>query len=345
MSKPKYLRKKTAKGKTYWYFDTGQKTPTGSPILTPLPSPKSSGFGGAYARAQAARTSRKGKQGILTFDGLIRIFEKSPEFHALAEASKRSYSHYLAKANSLIRDRAGDSPPARAIERGDVIKLRDTLSDTPGAASQTVRAIGALYAWALENERVKHNPADKVKKFKGKEHEPWPQELVEEALADPQIGLAVGLFYFTGQRINEVVRMSWRDIVSGHMEVFNQKGQRHIRVAILPELAEMLEAAPKTAVTILTNANGQPWTQSGLRQKLQDWASQRGHRVVPHGLRKNAVNSLFEAGCTAAEVSGITDQSLKMLEHYSKRVNKLSLGQAAVVKFDAARRARNKAGK
>lgn len=342
MKPPKYLRKKRAKGRDYYYFDTGTKTEAGSPILTPLPNPKAPDFGDCYARAKAARTQRRNKQGILTLDGLIRLYQKSPEWAALSEASKRSYERYLGRASRLMRDKRGDSVPARKIERQDVRALRDALADTPGAASQAVRAVGALFAWAVENEKVKDNPAKGVKKFKGKEHQPWPEELVEEALADPQVGMAVALFYFTGQRINEVVRMGWGAIDGDHMKVFVQKTQSHIRVAILPELMEMLKAQPKDSVAILTNANGQPWTQSGLRQKLQAWAKERGHHVVPHGLRKNAVDSLFEAGCTAAEVSGITDQSIQMLEHYAKGRNKLTLGRAAVVKLDAARKARNK---
>jgi hypothetical protein len=44
-----------------------------------------------------------------------------------------------------------------------------------------------------------------------------------------------------------------------------------------------------------------------------------------------------------AEVSGITDQSIQMIEHYAKGVNKLPLGRAAVIKLDAARRAKNNA--
>lgn len=343
MKTPKYLRKKSAKGRDYYYFDTGTKDERGKAILTPLPSPKSPEFGDCYARAKAARTQRRNKQGILTLDGLIRMYQRSPEWSALSESSKRSYSLYLKRANSLMRDKRGDSVPARGIERQDVRALRDKLADTPGAANQAIRALGALFAWAVENEKVKDNPAHGVKTFKAKPHEPWPEELIEEALSDPQIGMAVALFYFTGQRINEVVKMSWGAIDGDHMKVFVQKTQSHIRVAILPELMEMLKAQPKDSVAILTNANGQPWTQGGLRTKLQAWAAERGHHVVPHGLRKNAVDSLFEAGCTAAEVSGITDQSLQMLEHYAKGRNKLNLGRAAVVKFDAHRKARNKA--
>lgn len=343
--KPKYLRRKRAKGRDYYYFDTGAKTDTGQPILTPLPNPKAPDFGDCYARARAARTQRRNKQGVLTLDGLIRLYQRSPEWAALSEASKRSYTRYLERANKLMRNKLGESPPVKLVERRDIRAVRDALADTPGAASQTVRAVGALFAWAVENEKAKDNPAKGIKKFKAAPHEKWPEDLLEDALADPQIGMPTALLYFTGQRIDDVVRMSWGDIRGDYMLVNQAKKDSQIRVAISPELAGMLKAQEKTSVAILTNANGQPWTQSGLRQKLQAWAKERGHHVVPHGLRKNAVDSLLEAGCTIAEVSGITDQSFKMVEHYAKDRDKLALGRAAVVKFDAARRAKNKAGK
>lgn len=342
MTKLPYLRTKKAKGRTYYYFDLGAGE-HGERILSRLPDIRDPRFGGCYARAAATRTNRRTMQGTLTLDGLIRSYERSPEFRALAQSSQTSYTRYLAKASSLIRARNDESPPAKLIERRDILKMRDALADTPGAASQAVRAMGALFAWALDNEKVKANPATEIKKFPAKPHAAWPQALVEEALADPQVGMPVALLYFTGQRINEVVRMSWADLSDGFMRVFVQKTKQRMDVAILPELADMLEKTAKRAPTILTNANARPWTQSGLRQKLQVWAEERGHKVVPHGLRKNAVNSLLEAGCTAAEVSGITGHSIGMIEHYSKGVNRKHLGSAAVVKFDAARKARNKA--
>jgi integrase len=339
MTKLPYLRPKRAKGRTYYYFDAG-KDDSGATVLTKLPDIKDPRFGDCYARAKAERTRKENRQGILTLDGLIRSFEKSPEFHALKEASKRSYTRYLKRANALMRTRSGESVPAKQIEREDVVALRDALADTPGAASQAVRAVSALFAWAVENSKLKDNPAARIRKFKAAPHEPWPDGLLESALADPQVGDPVALLYFTGQRIDDVVAMRWDDIRGDHMLVNVKKKDKQIRVAILPELAERIKGMERKAVTILANSNGQPWTQGGLRQKLQAWAKERGHKVVPHGLRKNAVNALFEAGCTAAEVSGITDQSIGMLEHYAKGVNKLTLGRAAVVKMDAARKLR-----
>lgn len=342
MTKLPYLRKKSAKGRDYYYFDAG-KGDDGRRLLTSLPDIRDPRFGDCYARAKAERTRAKNRQGVLTLDGLIRSYEKSPEFRNLSEASKTSYSRYLGRASQLLRSRSGESAPVKQIDRGDIVAVRDKLSDTPGAANQTMAALGALYAWAIDNEKVRDNPTEKIKRFKARPHDPWPEPLLEEALADPQVGMPVALLYFTGQRIDDVVSMTWANIKGDHMLVNQQKKDTQIRVAILPELADRLNRLEKPATTILTNANRRPWTQGGLRQKLQAWAKERGHHIVPHGLRKNAVISLLEAGCTVAEVQGITDQTLQLIQHYAQKVNKLHLGRAAVVKLDAARKARNKA--
>src|SRR4249919_930449 len=131
MKLPRYVRPKTAKGRTYYYFDAGKRQDGGRELIK-LPDIRDPRFGGALARAQATRTNRQNKQGTLTFDGLIRLYEKSPEFHKRADSTKRSYTRYLTKANTLLRTARGDSPPARKIEKSDIIDLRDQLSDTKG---------------------------------------------------------------------------------------------------------------------------------------------------------------------------------------------------------------------
>jgi site-specific recombinase XerC len=84
----------------------------------------------------------------------------------------------------------------------------------------------------------------------------------------------------------------------------------------------------------LVNEHGKPLTESGLRQRIQKWAKDRGYQVVPHGLRKNAVNALLEASCSVAEVASITGQSLQMIEHYAKERDGEHLSRAAILKFE-----------
>ena len=55
---------------------------------------------------------------------------------------------------------------------------------------------------------------------------------------------------------------------------------------------------------------------------------------VFHGLRKNAVNMLLEAGCTEAEVSAIVEMSEQMVRHYARDVNKRRLARSAMRKLE-----------
>jgi hypothetical protein len=51
-------------------------------------------------------------------------------------------------------------------------------------------------------------------------------------------------------------------------------------------------------------------------------------------LPKNAVDALLEAGCTAAQVSSITGQSLQMVEHYAAKRNTRKIAKDAMAKWD-----------
>lgn len=338
MSDLRYLRRKQAKGKTYWYFDTGQRDVKGKPILTRLPDKRDLAFGGAYARALAARTARGNviAKGAVDLDELIRRYERSPQFRKKAENTKRSYSRYLQVANRMIRSKSGGSPVAASLQAPHVAELRDKLADTPGAANQTIRALSAMFVWAVKPEQgyAKSNPCANITLFEGGEHEPWADELVEAALLDPDVQREVGVLYFTGQRIGDAVRMKPTDIERGQVKVYAQKTKSWLWIDLAADLKVILGTVRKDTLALLTNARGQPYTASGLRQKLQKWAADRGHKIVPHGLRKNAVNTLLVAGCTVAEVSAITDHSLAMVEHYAKGRNKARIGRGAIIKLD-----------
>lgn len=63
------------------------------------------------------------------------------------------------------------------------------------------------------------------------------------------------------------------------------------------------------------------------------WFKDQG--FVFHGLRKNAVVNLLEAGCTSDEVKAITGHiSTSMIDHYGKGVNQRKQAQAAIAKLE-----------
>lgn len=337
-----HVHRKVAKGHAYYYFDTGAKV-DGRPVLARLPDIRDPIFAEAYQLAVAARKKRRGIEGGKTFDWLLRLFERSPEFKRLAKNSQKSYTRHLAYASAAFRDADGNSWPLGVVEADDVLLLRDHHAETPGTANAIVRAVSALYSWAKKPGRryVAENPANGIDLLDGGEHQPWPDWLLEEALADAKVRSIVGLFYFTGQRIGDVIRMQWTDVADGMIEVRQEKTDTLLSIPVHAELAAMLKDMPRKGFTILSPGNGKAWSPGGLRSMLQAWAKERGQKVVPHGLRKNAVNGLLEAGCSEAEAAAITGQSLKMVAHYAKQRNQKRLGKAAILKFEAARQKRN----
>jgi hypothetical protein len=100
--------------------------------------------------------------------------------------------------------------------------------------------------------------------------------------------------------------------------------------------------------------DGVPWTQAGFETAWQrqitvkagDDASAeeresaaamkrlREHRIVFHGLRKNAVILLLEVGCTEDEVGAIVGMSPAMVRHYAKEVRWHHLAINAMKKLE-----------
>ncbi len=71
-----------------------------------------------------------------------------------------------------------------------------------------------------------------------------------------------------------------------------------------------------------------------MRHLLQTWAQEKfGLHVVPHGLRKNAVNTMLEREMSVAQVCSITGQSLKTVEHYAKKRNQAKLARGTMQRW------------
>lgn len=329
---PKHVRKKVAKGRTYYYFDTGQRE-HGKPILKRLPDIRDPDFGRMLSAAQSGRTRRGNVKGVLTIARLADLYEKSPDFRNLADATRRSYELNLDKA----RKRLGIAP-ADELKPSDVRIVVDEMADQTGAANQFVRVLGSLYAWGRKRGHVTAEPVKGVALFAQDPHEPWPEWLLNEALNDEAVRLPVALLYYTAQRIGDVCRMRWSDVREGVITVKQEKTGKTLAIPFHAELAKLLAVAPKEGLTILAR-DGQPVRYGYLLGKLQAWAKQRGVHVVPHGLRKNAVIALLEVGCSVAETSAISGQTLGLVEHYAKQRDQAKLASAAILRWE------NKAGK
>lgn len=325
-----YIKTVRARGNVYFYFDTGRDV-RGKRVFKRLPDKSDKNFGAVYAGHLAARERRNNVAESPTVKVASNAYQRDPKYRNRAQSTQITYLTYL----RILEEEMGDAPVAE-VKRGDVRHMLDKMADRPGAANMLAMVARTVFGYALEREWIDTNPAQGIAAFEqGDEtHEPWPEALVTEALSDPDVRLPVALLYFTAQRIGDVCKMRWSDVRDGFIEVKQQKTGKELDIRLHSDLAAILAQTPHTAMTILQGPKGRPMRTPTLRGHLQAWAKERGYAVVPHGLRKNAVNALLEAGCSTGETSAISGQSLAMVERYARRRNNRKMGDAAILKWE-----------
>lgn len=317
-----------SKGRWYSYFNTGQKTADGQPIRKRLPDWGTPQFWDSYAAFKAAKTKREAPG--YTVASLVDEYRKSPTFSKLAGSTQKNYANQLQK----VVDVWGKFPVNELTPK----HIRMALEGEgwgAGTRNMVVAVIGVIYKWGRRNERAVINPVQDIERAELGEHDPWPEHILEAALKadDDLTRLAVHLLYFTGQRIGDVCKLRWTDIRDDHIWVRQTKTGKEVEPPLTAELQAELARHPKSMGPIITGIN-----EMGLRRRLQRYTRALGVETVPHGLRKNAVNALLEAGCTIAEVAAITGQTHQIVEKYAAKVNRRRLGKAAIVKLEAHRK-------
>lgn len=316
-------------GKAYLYFNTGMKNERGNVIYTRLPDPKDHKFAASYAAAKGALTRRKNKTKERRIIDLVEAYQRSPKFTNRAESTRKLYSIYLRKFVEM----AGNAP-VTGIERRDIRAFLDKMGST-SVQQAALKVVRVLFVFAARNDWRDSDPTLHIEiDHESTPHKAWPDALLQEALQDPAIALPVALLYYTGQRIGDVVAMRWSDIRGDEISVVQDKTSLALTIALHRDLAALLAKEERGLTTILRKDNWEAFSEDGIRQRLQKWAKARGHKVVPHGLRKNAVNTLLEVGCTVAEVSSITGQSLQMVEHYARERDNRLLAKRAMTRWE-----------
>lgn len=327
----KYVHRR---GRTYAYFNTGLKR-DGKPIYSALPNPASPSFFASYAAKKAAR-ERRGKQSY-TVNSACDGYEASSDFIKKKPSTQKLYAYAL----RFIRDSLGKFP-INDVRRYHVQAVLDKGLPSPSAHNIFLAVLGLVYRHARREGKTELYPAKDFDKVKGGSHEAWPEPVVEAALASDhdRTRLATHLLFFTGQRIGDVCKMRWSDIRDGEVYVVQQKTGKKLWIPMLAELRQELERTPKQGITILTREGGLPMGPQVIRRELKAHGAAMGVEVVPHGLRKNAVISLLEAGCSVAETAAITGQTYRIVERYAAQIDQRRMGRAAILKLETKRKDR-----
>lgn len=270
-----------------------------------------------------------------TINDLIYAWERSPEWRDYSPATQSHHSLYLRPLGSAI---GGIS--IHRVDRRAIIDIRNVIAETRGngAAAAFAKVAATLFSWAVENGRLQHSPAARMRRLKGGELPAWSDADVSLALGNlpEHLRRPVVLALYTGQRRGDLIRLTWADYDGAKIRLVQQKTGAKLAIPCHPALRDELSQWQRGIgkAPILTNAKGKPWvpnnltTQMGLAlAAIPGFPS--GKNI--HGLRKLAAANLAHAGCSTREIMAITGHTtLAMAELYTRSVEQERLADAAM---------------
>lgn len=321
-----HVNKITAKGRVYYYHRiTGERLPD-DPEKRAL----------RVLEINAERPEPSVRAGTMAH--LIYAYRSSPKFLKRAPRTKKDYARHLA----FYEEHYGHTM-VRACNLAQVEKIQAMGIATPRTTDYRIQVLSILLGYAQKRRDTFRlpkdwtNPCVDVEPLYQREegYKPWPDNVIQFALEEayPELRWAIAFGLCLGQRGQDDIRMLWSKYDGELIAVRQQKTGTELWIPVPDFLREIIKTIPRRAAVILTTRTGRPWTPNNLQHEISKLLATVGfYGYSRHGLRKNAVNELLEAGCTQDEVSSITGQTPQTIAHYARRVNKKLLARSAMAK-------------
>lgn len=276
---------------------------------------------------------------------VIELWRQSDAWAALTRTTQQSYARYIL----LIETWCGRSQP-EAVTRKAIKSWQRALTQERGPvmASAILRVLSVVMSFALDEDRIKIHPAQRLKlKRGGGDEEPWLREEIAAFCAmalergRPSMRLAALLMAGLGQRQGDVRRLarSRYDKTAGVFDITQSKRGRRVLVPVIPELREAIDAAPMTSpVLVVSEITGRPYTPQDFRYQFRRIADAVGlpKERKSMTLRHTMGTMLGEAGCTESEVISILGNLPEVArKHYIRPSS--AMAERAMAKFTANR--------
>jgi integrase len=229
----------------------------------------------------------------------------------------------------------------------------------PFAARNMQKALRHLMAYATRIGMIKDDPTQfklpRVKKTGG--FHSWEDAEISTFRAKYKVGtmarLAAELALHAGPRCGDISKLGRQHLVHDpdpdglwtHIIVWRQgkTGGDPLRIPVLKQLQEAIDATPSHGMTFLTNTLDRPFSAKTLSMWFSQAARDAGLRKCTlHGLRKATGRVLAEAGCSASMIQAVLGHAnLATAEIYVRAANKGLLAKDAMRQLSK----ENKAGK
>lgn len=300
-------------GKVYYYYDAGGKPRKEIPL--------GSDYGLAimeYARLEKDRTADNLRDQVLTFRYVATQYMVDV-VPTKAASTQKDNIRELKNLMSFF-----DDPPAplNSIEPQHVRQYLRWRKSAPVRANREKALLSAIWNYAREmGYTALANPCAGVKGNKETGRDVYIEDELFHAVyqvADQGLRDAMDLFYLTGQRVDDTVRMDERDIRNGEIQITQAKTGAKRRITVEGELATVIDrimtrkASFKVRSTrLIVTDQGMPMTRSMLRSRFDTAREKAGVEKALFQMR----DLRAKAGTDKAESSGDIMQARDQLGH------------------------------
>ncbi|MDF3606515.1 tyrosine-type recombinase/integrase [Paracoccus sp. DMF-8] len=235
------------------------------------------------------------------------------------------------------------------IPQTQLILLRDMKASTPGAADNFIKAVRAMFTWAVDRNLAKANPATGIKKInEGTGARAWTVADLEAYRKRHPFGsmahLALTLFMFTACRIGDVVTLGRQhEVKRANGSVWlgwqpEKRGSKKVVIPILPPLLKAVRAQSVIGRTYLLREDGKPFaSKNSFGNKFSTWMDQAGLvGLSAHGIRKAAGELLALHGASQYHIMAVHGHaSAKTSEIYTEGADRARLAEQAMQMLSA----------
>jgi integrase/recombinase XerD len=311
--------------------------------------PGTAEFMAAYQLALDGVTRQPRQSGRGSFGFVCRAYFASKVFKRLDPGTQSWRRNELEK----ICEKHGDKPIAM-MKPEHIRALRDE-KDTPDASNQRLKALRALFKWAVEYGEASNNPTllvQRVAKAKTGGHHTWTPAEVKQFEDRHPIGskarLAMALMLYTTSRREDatrfgpqhvrvvMARVGDREVPLKRIVYTQAKNEHrnpvHLDIPLHPELERIIAATPSGHLTFLATSSGKPFTPAGFGNWFRDRCNEAGLKhCSSHGLRKATATVLAERGATPHMIQSLTGhRTLHEVENYTRAARQALLADDAM---------------
>lgn len=326
------VRKKLADGtyKEYWYAWKG-----GPPLAG---EPGSADFIASFH--DAVNTRKQAPAGTLF--SLLQGYQASGEFLNLRDRTRADYIQQIKK----IEAEFGDFPISALSDRrtrGEFLEWRDRLAlKSKRQADYGYTVLARVLSLSKKRGKIDVNPCESGGRLYSETRAENVWTDADEAAflkeASPELGLALIMALWTGQRQGDLLSLPWSAYDGTTIRLKQSKTGARVVVPVGSPLKAALDGTKRKSTMILVNTDGLPWTADGFRSSWQKAYKRSGVvGVTFNDLRGTAVTRLALVGATEAEIATLTGHSLRDVRsildaHYLSRDP--ALAERAIAKLE-----------